>query len=79
MDMILEFKASIPEVEQLATKLKYRKEADPFLEQMVKDLSEAIKSEKLHLNLQKAKMDYLDETEKHVDHISRQPSSMEKA
>ena len=60
-------------------KLRFRKEADPYLEQMVNDLSEAIKSEKLHLDLHSAKMEFLDETEKHVHHIDpdRKPSKKE--
>ena len=46
--MIKQFHATIPEVEKIAKKLKNKKESDPFLKQMITDLSEAINSEKLH-------------------------------
>jgi hypothetical protein len=56
------------------TKLKYRKEADPYLQTMVSDLNEAIQEQKLHMNIEKASEKFLDETAAHVIHLHTVPS-----
>ena len=42
--------------------LKNKKDTDPFLKQMITDLSDAINSEKLHHNINKAKLDFINQT-----------------
>lgn len=66
-------------MEAIARKMKVRKEADPYLQQMVNDLSEAINTERLHENLTKAKLEFLDQTSKVVEHAdpSRAPTDQE--
>ena len=54
------FHNTIPEVEKVAKMLKNKKDTDPFLKQMISDLSDAINSEKLHHNINKAKLDFID-------------------
>jgi len=46
--IIKKFHNAIPEVEKIARLLKNKKDSDPFLKEMISDLSEAINSEKLH-------------------------------
>lgn len=56
---IVELKNAIPEIEKIAKLLKHKKDVDPFLNQMVKDLQEAINIEKLHNRITSAKLDYI--------------------
>lgn len=58
-DVISKFHNTIPEVEKVAKMLKNKKDTDPFLKQMITDLSDAINSEKLHHNINKAKLDFI--------------------
>mgnify|MGYP006893277109 CR=1 FL=1 len=46
---------------------------------MVSDLNDAINAETLHMSLHNAKLDFLEETKKHLDHIDpdRKPTSQE--
>lgn len=46
--MIKKFHKAIPEVEKISKLLKNKKDSDPFLKQMITDLSDAINTEKLH-------------------------------
>jgi len=67
--IIKKFHQTIPEVEKIAKILKNKKDSDPFLKQMITDLSEAINSEKLHQNINKAKLSFINSTESFIHEI----------
>jgi hypothetical protein len=64
--MIHEFKSFIPEVEQINSKIKDRRDTDPILMQMVKDLSEAVDSMSVSKSLDSVKKDFLKQSIEHV-------------
>ena len=49
--------------------MKNKKDSDPFLKEMITDLSEAINSEKLHQNISKAKLDFINSTESFIHEV----------
>ena len=67
--VIAKFHETIPEVEKIAKMLKNKKDSDPFLKEMITDLSEAINSEKLHQNISKAKLDFINSTESFIHEV----------
>jgi Mg2+ and Co2+ transporter CorA len=56
---IVELRDALPEVEKIAKLLKHKKDVDPYLNQMVVDLQEAINNEKLHHKITEAKLDFI--------------------
>ena len=78
-ELLKKFAGQVPKLEDMIIKLEVRKDADPFLTDMINDLREAIDLEATHDRVLKAKLEVIEQANKMVDYLIKGKSDAEKA
>lgn len=78
-ELLKKFAGQVPKLEDMIIKLEVRKDADPFLTDMINDLREAIDLEATHDRVLKAKLEVIEQANKMVDSLIKGKSDAEKA